>query len=447
LVERYLKRLTAALPSAQISVMQSSGTTIAASLAGAEAVKMLLSGPAGGLAGARGVAGLAGRNHLLTFDMGGTSTDVAMIAGALELTSEGRIGSYPVAVPMVNMHTIGAGGGSIAYLDAGGMLHVGPESAGADPGPACYGLGGRKATVTDANLVLGRIVADAFLGGTMTLDLSAARDAVAQLATAMGLSIEATAEGIITLANEQMARALRVISIERGADLEPATLISFGGAGGLHVCALADAMGMKRAMVPIHSGVLSALGMLMAPRGRHLSHAMHGLLAKLDTGAIEAGFLKLSIEGSEALEQEGVASHEINSTAHLDLRYQGQSYTLSVRWQPQKGLEHHIENFHQAHRLRYGHDLELPVELVTLRLKMTGPEPEINLEWSATEAHIQTTATDGELPLYHRANLSPDQPVSGEALIIDPVSTTWLAPEWQARVDSMGNLMLFHTNQ
>ncbi len=444
LVKSYIERLTSALPAAQISVMQSSGTTIAASQAGAEAVKMLLSGPAGGLAGARGVAGMAGCNHLLTFDMGGTSTDVAMIDGELELTNEGSIGScdsWPVAVPMVDMHTIGAGGGSIAYLDAGDMLHVGPESAGANPGPACYGLGGAQPTVTDANLVLGHIVADAFLGGSMSLDIAAARGAIETLANPMGLSIEAAAEGIIRLANEQMVRALRVISIERGADPRLSTLVSFGGAGGLHVCALADAMEMQRAMVPIHSGVLSALGMLMAPRGRHLSHTLHGLLSKMGVDVIDEAFAGLGLEGREALLQEGVAPNELLTTAHLDLRYRGQSYTLSILWEPERGIEHHIDQFHKAHLQRYGHDLELPIELVTLRLKLTGPEPEVILQQQdQPKGGIQTK--EEEMAIYQRSELSPGQPLRGPALIIDPVSTTWLAPEWLATIDSMGNLML-----
>ncbi|MCW8825553.1 MAG: hydantoinase/oxoprolinase family protein [Gammaproteobacteria bacterium] len=444
LVESYIERLSAALPAAQISVMQSSGTTIAAPQAGAEAVRMLLSGPAGGLAGAKGVAGLADCRQLLTFDMGGTSTDVAMINGELELTNEGSIGPYPVAVPMVDMHTIGAGGGSIAYLDAGGMLHVGPESAGANPGPACYGRGGRQPTVTDANLVLGHIVADAFLGGSMSLDVDAARNVIKEIADNMGLSIEAAAEGIIQLANEQMARALRVISIERGVDPKLSTLVSFGGAGGLHVCALADAMSMERAMVPIHSGVLSALGMLMAPRGRHLSHALHGLLEQLSIETIEERFSALREEGIAALQQEGVAASKVRATAHLDLRYRGQSYTLSIIWEPEQTIEHHINEFHKAHLQRYGHNTGLPVELVTLRIKLVGPEPEVRLQNNRqTMGEIDGK---GDIRLYQRAALSIEESIKGPALIIDPVSTTYLEAGWHATIDAIGNLLLQRIN-
>ncbi|HET8708428.1 MAG TPA: hydantoinase/oxoprolinase family protein, partial [Pseudomonadales bacterium] len=270
-MRRYLMRLKEKLETVPVTIMQSSGGTLALEQAQSRAVNLMLSGPAGGLSGARFMGEIAGQHQLLTFDMGGTSTDVAVIDGEIRLTSEGRIGRWPVGVPMVDMVTIGAGGGSIAYIDAGGLLQVGPESAGASPGPACYGRGGSTATVTDANLVLGRIQPDFFLGGQMQLDVAAARQALAELGSALGLSTEAAAYGVIRLANEHMVRALRMISVERGYDLTGFALCSFGGAGGLHVCALADALGMSRALVPHYAGVLSAFGMGVAPRVRHLS--------------------------------------------------------------------------------------------------------------------------------------------------------------------------------
>ncbi|HKJ08516.1 MAG TPA: hydantoinase/oxoprolinase family protein, partial [Gammaproteobacteria bacterium] len=233
LVQGYLGRLGSALAPASVTVMQSSGDTVDASAAGERSVHLLLSGPAGGLSGAAFVGRAAGSPRLLTFDMGGTSTDVALIDGEPRLTTEGTIGPYPVAVPMVDMHTIGAGGGSIATVDAGGMLQVGPQSAGADPGPACYGAGGSEATVTDANLVLGRLLPDAFLGGAMELDVGAAQRAVGRLARVMDVSVERAAAGIVQVANEHMAQALRVISVQRGVDPRTLVLTSFGGAGGL----------------------------------------------------------------------------------------------------------------------------------------------------------------------------------------------------------------------
>ncbi|MFO7603884.1 MAG: hydantoinase/oxoprolinase family protein, partial [Gammaproteobacteria bacterium] len=323
LVEGYLQRLGHGAAQARISVMQSSGGTIAAEHAAAQAVHLLLSGPAGGLAGARYMGDCAQRPRLLTFDMGGTSTDVALIDGEIQLTSEGHIAHYPVAVPMVDMHTIGAGGGSIAWVDRGGMLQVGPQSAGADPGPACYGRGGTQATVTDANLLLGRLRADAFLGGGMHLDPEAAHQAVQAIAMTLNLSVEAAAEGIIRLANEHMAQALRVMSVQRGIDPRQLTLTSFGGAGGLHVCALAEALGMTAAMVPVYAGVLSAFGMLVAPRSRQLSHGLIGPLADTPTERIEAALAALAQQGREALQAEGVSAGDINTEASLDLRYQG----------------------------------------------------------------------------------------------------------------------------
>jgi N-methylhydantoinase A len=297
LVERYIRRLATGLTGAQVSVMQSSGEAVTASRAARHTSRLLLSGPAGGLAGAAFVAAETGCLRLLTFDMGGTSTDVAVVDGEPRLTTDGRIAGFPIALPMVDMHTIGAGGGSIARLDAGGMLRVGPESAGADPGPACYGRGGHEATVTDANLVLGRLDANRFLGGRMRLDSEAARAALAGLAQGTGLSIEEAALGVVRLADEHMARALRVISVQRGLDPRDFVLTSFGGAGGLHVCALAEALGMSRALVPVHAGVLSALGMVVTPAGRTLTRTRLGLLDGADDLEIEAALSELAESG------------------------------------------------------------------------------------------------------------------------------------------------------
>lgn len=445
LVEGYLGRLQQGLPGAGVAVMQSSGDTIAAAQAGRRAVNMLLSGPAGGLSGARFVGEAAGRGRLLTFDMGGTSTDVALIEGEPQLTSEGRIGPYPVAVPQVDMHTIGAGGGSIARVDAGGLLQVGPESAGAAPGPACYGASGTEPTVTDANLVLGRLRPDAFLGGGMRLDPEAARAAVGRVAGALGRTVEEAAEGIVRLADEHMARALRVMSVERGVDPKGLTLASFGGAGGLHVCALAEALGMTRALVPVHAGVLSALGMLAAPRGRRLSLTWRGLLAEVDPAVLEARFRDLEAEGTAALEAEGVAAEAVTAERGVDLCYRGQSYTLTVPW---AGAEAAAEAFHEAHQARYGHRLELPVELVNLRVALRGPLPEMalaSLEGEASGAPAGLVTLHGlgqEAELWRRDRLGAGQELTGPALVVETVSTTYIAPGWRGRVDPHGNLLL-----
>jgi N-methylhydantoinase A len=445
LVEGYLTRLVAGLPGATVSVMQSSGNTIDASLAGRQAVQMLLSGPAGGLSAARTIGALAGREHLLTFDMGGTSTDVALIDGELQLTSEGRIGPWPVAVPMVDMHTIGAGGGSIARVDAGGLLQVGPESAGAAPGPACYGRGGSEATVTDANLVLGRLRADAFLGGEMTLDVVAAEQAVGLIAEQLNLGLHQAAEGIIRIANEHMARALRVISVQRGIDPRQMTLACFGGAGGLHVCALAESLGMRQALVPIHGGVLSALGMLTAPRGRQLSRTRQGLLHEIAVAEIERELEILHEAGLASLAQEGVTAAEVTALPGLDLRYRGQSYTLNVAWQGD--VADSAEAFHLAHQGRYGHRLELPVELVNLRLSLRGPSPQLPIRMlTAGREEEPGRATlygiDDAVTLYRREALRSGEVLQGPALVTEQVSTTFIAPRWRAMVDPHGNLIL-----
>ncbi len=448
LVEGYLQRLEAGLPGANISVMQSSGNTIEASLAGRQAIHMLLSGPAGGLSAARSVGALAGRERLLTFDMGGTSTDVALIDGELQLTAEGHIGHWPVSVPMVDMHTIGAGGGSIARVDAGGGLQVGPESAGAAPGPACYGRGGREPTVTDANLVLGRLRPDAFLGGGMRLDPAAAEQAVMGVAKQLRLGLHEAAEGMIRIANEHMARALRVMSVQRGIDPRPLTLTSFGGAGGLHVCALAEALGMRQAIVPVHAGVLSALGMLCAPRGRQLSRTRKGLLKRMTVAEIEGQLSELRIEGERSLLQEGAVQAEIIARPSLDLRYLGQSYTLTVPWRKEEGVEASAEAFHLAHQERYGHRLDLPVELVNLRLQLQGPQPQLPLTEQEGGAKVEpvdfTTlhGIDEAVPVCSRETLAPGQELDGPALITERVSTTWLAPGWRCQVDPYGNLVL-----
>ncbi len=447
LVAGYLKRLSAGLPGAQLSVMQSSGETIAADQAAHQAVRMLLSGPAGGLVGARFVGKASGCNQLLSFDMGGTSTDVALIDGTPRLTNEGRIGRYPVAVPMVDMHTIGAGGGSIATLDAGGMLQVGPESAGAAPGPACYGQGGRLPTVTDANLILGRLRPDAFLGGHMTLDTSAAHNAIAPLAAQMGISHEAAAEGIIQVANEHMIRALRVISVQRGVDPRDYTLVSFGGAGGLHVCALAEALGMQQALVPIHAGVLSALGMLATQPGRQLSRTLLGPLLAMESSKLKQAFSELAAEGIAALVAEGVAADSIEQHLSVDLRYRGQSYTLNVPW---RSVTKSIDAFESQHECRYGHRMSMPVELVNLRVALHGPATTIQLtspnqKGSGTAyTHGKIYGIGGEIPIYARDSLIGGQPIAGPALITEKVATTWLAPHWIGQQDATGNLLLIH---
>ncbi|MDH5327494.1 MAG: hydantoinase/oxoprolinase family protein [Gammaproteobacteria bacterium] len=436
-----------------VSIMQSAGGTIAADQAALRSVELLLSGPAGGLSGAQYVARYSDRRRLLTFDMGGTSTDVALIDGDIVLTSEGSIGDYPVGVPQVDMHTIGAGGGSIAMVDEGGILQVGPQSAGADPGPACYGKGGQQVTVTDANLVLGRLRPDLFLGGGMTLDVAAAQHAIQALARDLGMSVTQTALGVIQVVNEHMARALRVMSVQRGLDPKSLTLVSFGGAGGLHVCALAEALAMPEAIVPVHAGVLSALGMLVAPRSRQLSQGMAQTLGDRSQEQLTPVFEQMRQQAAQALLSEGLQESQLQTQNSVDLRYTGQSYALNVPW---LDAEQSRSYFEQLHLNRYGHKMELDVELVTARTKVCGSSEPLELavlpghdvakgvdpiwvELPGMGADAEQTQT---VPVLQRQHLGAGFAMDGPLLITETVSTTYVQSGWRCRLDDVGNILL-----
>lgn len=443
-IGRYLGRLKAG--TGPLAVMHGAAGTVDVDQAADHAVNLLLSGPAAGLLGARFAGRLAGEDRLLTFDMGGTSTDVALIDREIRLTSEGTIAGYPVAVPMVDMHTIGAGGGSLAYVDAGAMLRVGPQSAGADPGPACYGAGGEAPTVTDANVVLGRLPASTRLGGDMTLDAGAARAALQGLAEQLDTGVADAAASVIRVANEAMAQALRVISVQRGEDPRDYVLLCFGGAGGLHVCALAETLGMRRALVPIYAGVLSALGMLAARRSRELSRSVLRPLSGLADAEVDRHLETLRRRGREELAAEGLGADDLVERVAADLRYAGQSFTLDLPW---RGVADAAEAFHSAHEARYGHRLDLDVELVNLRLTLQGPEPELPIPRlprgtgrpQAVE-RVAVHGVDGEVPVYDRDDLRAGQRFPGPAIVREAVSTTWVAPGWECTVDEYGNLLL-----
>lgn len=462
-VEGYLERLAAALAPTPVAIMQSAGGTMEAAVASRRAVNLLLSGPAGGIAAAGHLAERAGIDRLLTFDMGGTSTDVALIRGAPTLTTASRIGPWPVAVPMLDIHTIGAGGGSLARLDAGGALAVGPESAGADPGPVCYGRGAQTPTVTDANVVLGRLPAGTALGGHLELDAEAAGAALARLADAMGLD-EAdgavrAARGVVDLADEHMAGALRVMSLDRGIDPRDAVLCCFGGAGGLHLCGIADRLGARRAMVPAHAGVLSALGMLVARPERQLSRSLEAPLSKLAAADLEARFAELEAQGRAELAAEGHDIGTLTAERSVDLRYAGQAFALNLPWPERtEGDEAAIvgelaDAFAQRHRARYGHELDATVELDTLRLRLQAPTPPLPDLAPATRptgapTEVAVPGEPGPVPLLLRAGLAPGARVDGPAIIAEDTSTTWLARGWSGKVDDAGNLRLErHTEQ
>ncbi len=454
IMDRYLGRLERSLPEgAPLRIMQSNGGSISAATARHEAARTLLSGPAAGVVGADYVASAAGFPRSISFDMGGTSTDVALIDGGVTETTDGRIGGHPSKLPMIDIHTVGAGGGSIAWFDSGGALRVGPSSAGADPGPAAYGRGGTEPTVTDANVVLGRLIPEAFLGGGMTLDRDAALKAVGNIADRLGTSVADTALGMVRVANANMEAAIRVISVERGHDPRLFTLVAFGGAGPLHACELASALRIPRVLVPATPGVLSALGMLAADILKDYVQTV--MVASGDAaGKIEPIFAELERRGRDDLRREGIEPERTVIERYLDLRYVGQSYELVV---PYEGdLEQAVAEFHQTHDRRFGYsDPTERVQVVNVRLKARGvaDRPEIerlpqDANATAEPEGIKTVvfsngaaAEEHDTPIYDRAKLVPGTTISGPAIVTQYDTTTVLPPGWRLTVDATRSLV------
>ena len=444
-MQGYLSRLHQQLANSQISVMQSHGLTLSATVAKRNAVRLLLSGPAGGLWASQHAGGEIGHAQLLTFDMGGTSTDVSIINQEFNLTNQGEVAGLPIAVPMLDIHTIGAGGGSMAWVDVGGLLQVGPASAGATPGPACYGQGGKDATVTDAHVVLGRLPASSKLAGNLPLDHDAAHTAVAELAELLRLSVDTCAQGIVRVANEQMAQALRVMSVHRGHDPNNFTLVSFGGAGGLHVCDLADALNINYALVPAYAGVLSAFGLLIAPPGKEQSQSYIKLINECRDKEIDKIFYKLEKKLFYDLED----GSSFTLKREVELRYQGQASTLKLLWE---GVDQAAQVFHLKHESRFGYGLKMPVELVNLRLTASGEPTRISQHLVAptTPAHpceqtwLQELNT--EVPVYKRAEIGQKQVLLGPLIIVEPQATVYIAPRWRASLHGSGGLLLERTD-
>lgn len=454
LMDRYLGHLEESLPGhAPLRIMQSNGGSISAARARAEAARTLLSGPAAGVVGAAFVAEASGFTRTISFDMGGTSTDVALIDGAITETTDGKIGGYPSRLPMIDIHTVGAGGGSLAWFDAGGALRVGPLSAGANPGPAAYGRGGDEPTVTDANVVLGRLIPDAFLGGEMALDVDRARRAVGRIAARLGTTPEEAALGMVRIANANMEAAIRVISVERGHDPRLFTLVAFGGAGPLHACELAAALRIPRVLVPTTPGVLSALGMLAADV---IKDYVRTVMVPADRAAesVEPVFAELTARGEADLLAEGLPEDRIEIERYLDMRYVGQSYELIV---PYDGdLPAAVAGFHAAHERCFGYsDPGERVQVVNCRVKVRGRADRPAIERrEIVEGGMPTTAqagiavfagSDGAVtrrtPIYDRAVLAPGATISGPAIVTQYDTTTVLPPGWRARVDATGNLI------
>ncbi len=447
-------------PPADLQIMQSNGGSIRVEEARRAGVRCILSGPAGGVVGAQYVLQtLGGQPRALTFDMGGTSTDVCLIDGAPQVTSEARVGGYPIALPLLDIHTIGAGGGSIASIDAGGALRVGPQSAGADPGPACYGrtgdVGKRSSvsghqspipTVTDANLLLGRIPADEFLGGAMPLYPEHAEAAITPLARRLGLSPIETALGIVEIANAHMERALRVISVERGRDPREFTLLSFGGAGGLHAADLARRLGIPKVIISPYASTFSAFGMLAADVIRDYTQTVM-LPGDTPLEELQERFAPLLVRGQDDLLNQGIPTERVQLHSQIDLRYRGQSYELTVPFEAD-----FRERFHQAHTRAYGFARpEAALEIVNLRLRAVGRQPAPKLDPlpnagpDPVAARLDTRAVvypQGiiEAPFYRGEALQPENRLSGPAVIVRADTTILLGAEDHAVVDPFLNL-------
>jgi N-methylhydantoinase A len=435
-----------------LRVMQSNGGVISVSEARRFGVRCILSGPAGGVVGSRYTGGADSK--LITFDMGGTSTDVSLVDGDVQLTTEMEVGSAPIRIPVLDIHTIGAGGGSIAAIDAGGALRVGPQSAGADPGPACYGRLPMKAgvpTVTDANLVLRRLDEDFFLGGEMKLDLPRARSAINRLGAKIGLDETTTALGIIAIANTHMEHALRLISVERGHDPGDFTLLSFGGAGGLHAADLARHLGMPRLMIPPTASTLSALGMLAANVIKDYTQTV--MLPGDSSQAELLSFLQpMQQHGFQEISTEGIPPDAIQVSSMLDMRYAGQSYELTIPWiEPFEDL---LNLFHAAHLKIYGYERrDTAIEIVNVRVRAAGkvippPLPDYppgdgdpDQAWVKNRTVFLNQEAQS-LPCFRGEALQPGDQLGGPAIILRSDTTILLGPGDVAQVDPHLNLIV-----
>jgi N-methylhydantoinase A len=455
ILNRYLRRLEDALEGRDFRIMQSNGGSIRSDEARTQAVRTILSGPAGGTVGAVHVGKAAGFDRVVGFDMGGTSTDVSLSLGEPQVTTESEIGGLPIRIPVIDIHTVGSGGGSIATVDEGGALRVGPESAGSDPGPVCYGRGGSRPTVTDANVVLGRLAPERFLGGEMALDVAGATAALEELGRQAGLEPEGSltlaqtaALGVVEVVNAHMERAVRVISVERGHDPTDFVFLSFGGAGGLHACDLARGLGMSRVLAPYGASTLSAFGMLVADVVKDYVRTVM-LPGDTASASLAEMFAPLVEHGRRETVAEGVPEADVTVHRELDMRYRGQSYELTVPL-----TDDYAAAFHQAHAERYGHsDAGTPVEIVNLRVRAVGrtPTPALPVMESAPEDAADTKRERRDVVLsggsveavfYDGETLQPGARVEGPAVIMQRDTTILLGDGDRATVDTRRNIVV-----
>ncbi len=437
-IDKYLSNLEKEI-SGTLMVIESSGGLMTSRSAREKPVHTVLSGPAGGVIASHFLGDLLDVKTLITLDMGGTSTDISVIKGEPVITTEGSIEGYPLRIPMIDIHTIGAGGGSIAWLDEGGALRVGPQSAEADPGPACYGKGGVLPTVTDANLVLGRLGLQ--LGEEMVLNVTLAEQSMEPLCRKTGFTLLEVASGIVRVANANMCQGIRVVSVERGHDPRDFTLLAFGGAGPLHACELARELSIPKVLIPVYPGVFSALGMVVADI-KHEFVLTRKMSPDEDTRKV---FEKLERKAVKTLKKEGVLQDRILLQKYIDTRYVGQSYELRIP------AENAVQKFHEAHQKMYGYsDVTSPVEFVNFRVVGTGKQEKIRLE-----PIERTKKAPGikevrdvffhdfiKTPVYRRELLKYNDCIQGPAVIEEMESTVLLPPDWGLTVDLYGNLLL-----
>ena len=449
-ISSYIKRLSRRLKSRKLYIQQSNGGIFPAGDIDSRAVATILSGPAGGVHGAHQLAREIGIEKIITFDMGGTSTDVSLCDKIPTLTRDHLIDGYPIRIEVMDIHTVGAGGGSLAHVDLGGLLKVGPESAGARPGPICYGKGGRQITVTDANLFLGRLLPEHFMGSTMRLQENQVAKAMAKLAKQLRLNPIAAALGVIRIVNASMAKAIRAVSLEKGHDPKEFCLFAFGGASGLHCCELARELSIKKIIIPARAGILSAQGMIFTePRFDHMQTLF---LAgdDLKSGVLAKNLQELENRGlEEARRISGdTPQKDIQVARSLNLRYKGQSYELSIPFS-----ENFIEHFHTSHEQNFGYSLPAtPLELVSIQCSITvrrtrQPLPRMktascNLLQPITVKPVYFANTSEKIPVFLRSTLVPGQKISGPALVIDSYATILVSTSFTLEVDTLQNIIL-----
>jgi N-methylhydantoinase A len=463
-MKRYISRLEGVLQkkgvASPLHIVQSNGGIMTAKTAVEKCVNTILSGPAGGALSGTILGKAAGFENVITLDMGGTSADIALIyKGNMGFVSEVEVGGYPIKTRSIDVHTIGAGGGSIAWIDSGGALRVGPQSAGADPGPACYGLGGTEPTVTDANVVLGRLNPEFLIGGAMRIDRERGRRTIEEkIARPFGLSLEKAAEGIIQIVNMNMIRGIRYVSVEKGFDPREFALMNFGGGGPLHAVELAKELEIKKILIPRYPGVNSAFGMLMADFRFDYVRTYLQELRAADNPFLVQAFRQLEQHAREEMEKNNVASEKISFLHSVDIRYCGQRHAIEVpiRLDERGGIDRIRESFHELHRRNYGFDVrENEIEMMNVRLAAIGEvvKPalaEIRHRSPATrpagarmgKRSVFLEGTVREAPVYNRDLLPVGEEIAGPAIVEQLDSTTLIFPDQTARVDGFLNLII-----